>query len=535
MNTVTALLLSIFIAILMVENYGYGYWMISRPVVGGAIVGLLMGDITTGLIVGGSVELMYMGILPIGGSVPPNAQIAGMLSTVFAITNGGNPEIGIALALPIGMLAQILIMLAWNINIFLMHVADKHLQKGEIRKVELIHLSGLITFFMVFFIPTFLAINFGSDYVNQVVSSMPTVLVDGLKVASGILPAVGMAMLLKMMNFRKYWSFFLIGFVFSVYLKLNVLAVSLIGVGIIAAVFALRGDSKKAEADDFDDFGDEEEDAEDLAGKIGGILTKKELVKTYIRSFFSMTSINYERYTSLGFCYAMIPALKKLYPNREDLHEALLRHNEFFNCHPYTGNAILGVSLALEEQKAMGKPITAEAISSAKAALMGPLSGIGDSIFKATFMTIFAAIGAGMALEGNILGPVVFLVPNVALNVLSRWYFIKYGHKLGTSLVSKMKSSDILEKFVEGATIVGMMVVGAMIVSFVKINIAYVWKFGGKEIVVQDLINAIIPSLLPILVVLGFYNILKKNKKGMYICVLASFILGILGKAVGMF
>ena len=81
----------------------------------------------------------------------------------------------------------------------------------------------------------------------------------------------------------------------------------------------------------------------------------------------------------------------------------------------------------------------------------------------------------------------------------------------------------------------GMMVVGAMIVSFVKINIAYVWNFGGKEIIVQDLINAVIPSLLPLLVVLGFHNILKRNKKGMYICVLASFVLGILGKAIGMF
>lgn len=534
MNIVTVLLLSTFIAVLMVENYGYGYWMISRPIVGGAIVGLLMGDIKTGLIVGGSVELMYMGILPIGGSVPPNAQIAGMLSTVFAISNGGNPEVGIALALPIGILAQILIMLAWNINIFLMHLADKYLQKGEIKKVELIHLSGLITFFIVFFIPTFLAINFGSDYVNQVVNSMPTVIVDGLKVASGILPAVGMAMLLKMMNFKKYWSFFLIGFVLAVYLKLDVLAISLIGVGIVSALFTLRVDSKKSSNDDFDDFDEEDETIEETENVVG-LLTKKELIKTYIRSFFSMTSINYERYTSLGFCYAMIPSLKKLYPNKDDLKEALLRHNEFFNCHPYTGNAILGVSLALEEQKAMGKPITAEAISAAKAALMGPLSGIGDSIFKATFMTIFAAIGAGMALEGNILGIVVFLVPNIALNVLSRWYFIKYGHKLGTSLVAKMKSTDILERFVEGATIVGMMVVGAMIVSFVKINIAYVWNFGGKEIIVQDLINAVIPSLLPLLVVLGFHNILKRNKKGMYICVLASFVLGILGKAIGMF
>jgi PTS system mannose-specific IID component len=94
-----------------------------------------------------------------------------------------------------------------------------------------------------------------------------------------------------------------------------------------------------------------------------------------------------------------LPALKKLYPNNQDLKESVVRHNEFFNCHPYTSNAIIGVTLALEEQRAQGNPITSDTISSTKAALMGPLSGIGDSVFKATFMTIFAAIGAGLALD----------------------------------------------------------------------------------------------------------------------------------------
>ena len=528
METITVLLLSIFIAIVITENYGYGYWMVSRPIVAGPIIGLLMGDLATGLIVGGSVELMYMGVLPIGGSVPPNAQIAGMLSTVFAINNGGNPEIGIALALPIGLLAQLLIMFAWNINIYLMHLADKHIEAGNFKGVERTHLMGIPIFFTVFFIPTFLAIYFGSDFVNNVVAAMPVVLTDGLRITSGILPAVGLAMLLKMMNFKKYWPFFLGGFVLAIYMGLSVLAISLIAFSIAAALFLMN--DGKSNSNDFNDF-EEEETIEIKAG----ILTKKELKSTFVRSFFSMTSINYERYCSLGFCYAMIPAIKKLYTNEEDRIEALKRHNEFFNCHPYTGNAVLGVALALEEQKAMGKPITGEAISSAKAALMGPLSGIGDSVFKAVFMTIFAAIGSGLALEGNAFGVIVFIVPNVLLNLGSRWYFIKYGHKLGTQLVGKMREANIINRFVEGATIVGMMVVGAMIVGFVKFPINVAWTFGEKEIVLIDLINSIMPSLLPFLLVLGYYGILAKNKKGMYICILCSFVLGILGKVVGIF
>ena len=528
MNLVTALLLSVFIALLVTENYGYGYWMISRPIFAGPLIGLILGNIETGLYVGATVELMYMGILPIGGSVPPNAQIAGTISTVFAITSG-SAEMGIALALPIGTLAQLLIMLAWNINIYLMHRADKYIEKGDFKGVERTHLAGIPIFFTVFFTASFLAVYFGSDFVSSVVAAMPAWLSTGLTMASKLLPAVGMAMLLKMMDFKKYWCFFLGGFVLVGYLNLNQTAVSLIALVIAVAIYQLGG--KKESDDEFDDFGEEETPAE-----TEHLLTDKEIKATFRRSFFSMTSINYERYCSLGFCYAMIPAIKKLYPNNEaEQIAALKRHNEFFNCHPYTGNAVLGVALALEEQRALGKDISDEAIASTKTALMGPLSGVGDSIFKAVFMTIFAALAAGMALEGNIAAPFVFIVPNVALNLVSRWLFVKYGHKSGVSIVSKMNSSDLLDKFIQGATIVGMMVTGAMTVGFVNVPVALTWTISGKEIILLDIINSILPGLLPLLLVLAFYKVLTKEKKGMYICILACFVIGILGTVLHIF
>lgn len=532
MELMMALPLSLFIALLITENYGYGYWMISRPVFAGPLIGLIMGDLPTGLFVGGTVELMYMGVLPIGGSVPPNAQIAGILSTVFAITSGGNPEVGIALALPIGVLAQLMIMMAWNVNIILVHGADKYLLAGDYKKVEKKHLMGLLVFLVIFFVTTFLAVFFGSEWVNSLVTAMPDVLTDGLKVASGILPAVGMAMLLKMMNFKRYWPFFLIGFVFAAWLQLPVLAVSVAAVGIVFALNAVM--APKASSDGFDDeFEDDAEDEE--ADEVPRLLDMKILKKTFIRSFFFMTSINYERYESLGFCYAMIPALRVLYPDPEDFKAAMSRENEFFNCHPYTGNAVLGVALALEEQKALGKPITEEVISSTKTALMGPLSSIGDSVFKAMFMSIFAAIGASLALEGNALGPIVFIVPNVALNIVSRWLFVRYGYEWGTKLVVRMKSSSLLDRFVEGATIVGMMAVSAMITSFVKLSIPLTFSFGGAEIAPQAILDSLVPSMLPLLLVMGFYGIMVKNKKGMYLCIILSFALGICGKAIGLF
>ncbi|MEB6551353.1 PTS system mannose/fructose/sorbose family transporter subunit IID [Heyndrickxia sporothermodurans] len=525
LGIVAAILLSLFIALLMTENYGYGYWMISRPVFAGPLLGLLMGDLQTGLIVGASVELMFMGVLPIGGSVPPNAQIAGLIGTVFAIASGGKPEVGIALALPIGILAQFLIMLAWNFNIILVHKADKYLEQGNVKRVERTHFMGLIAFFIVMFIPSFLAIYFGSEWVNNLVEAMPTWFMDGLKVTAGILPAIGMAMLLKMMNFKKYWSFFLIGFVLAIYLKLNVLSIALLGLGIAASIHAI---TKTRESENVGNSLPTQQQDE-------RILTQKDLFKAFLRSFFSMTSINYERYCNLGFCYSLLPALKKLYPNSQDFKEAIVRHNEFFNCHPYTTNAIIGVSLALEEQRAQGKPITAETISSTKAALMGPLSGIGDSVFKATFMTIFAAIGAGLSLDGNPIGPIIFIVPNILLNLFSRYYGVFYGYKFGVSLILKMKDSDVLNKFVQGATIVGLMVTGAMVVNFVKISLVAKWSSGGKEIVLQELLDSILPGLLPVLLTLGFLWALLKNKQAIYWLLGLCFVLGLVGKLLNIF
>lgn len=522
MSFVSVILLSAFVALFITENYGYGYWMISRPIFAGPLIGLILGDVQTGLVVGASVELMFMGVLPIGGSVPPNAQIAGIIGTIYAI-EAGSTSLGISLALPIGILAQFLIMLAWNVNIYLVHRADKAIEKGNTRRIELMHMAGILNFFVIFFAAAFLAINFGSGFVKSLNDSLPNWVSGGLQIAAGLLPAIGMAMLLKMMDFQHYWSFFLIGFVLAVYLKLNVLAVSLLGLGIAVGISAISKQSSKENSDRF-------QDRPDVTVKEEKLITRRDLWKVYWRSFFNMSSINYERYISLGFDFAMIPVLKKLYLNKEEYIEALRRHNEFFNCHPYTTDIILGVSVALEEQKAMGKPITETTIAATKTALMGPLSGIGDSVFKATFMTIFAAIGAGLALNGNILGPIIFIIPNVLLNLGSRYLGIFWGYKFGVQLIKKMKSSDLIQRFVQGATIVGMMVTGAMIVNFVAIKLTAHWISAGKKISLQLLLDQIFPSLLPLLITLAFYWALKKNKKAIYWLMLACFIIGLAGK-----
>ena len=217
MNILTALLVSVVMGLLLTENLGYGHLQISRPVFAGPIIGLIMGDLQTGLIVGGTVELMFMGVFPVGGSVPPNAQFAGMMATVLAISSGSNPEVGITLAIPIGVFAQFVILLSYNINLIIVHKADGEIEKGKVDRVNSCLWLCILNLFICWTLSSFLGAYLGSEWVGALYAKLPAFVQAGLSVASGIMPAMGMAMLLRMMELKKFWSFLLIGYVLSAF------------------------------------------------------------------------------------------------------------------------------------------------------------------------------------------------------------------------------------------------------------------------------------------------------------------------------
>ena len=126
------------------------------------------------------------------------------------------------------------------------------------------------------------------------------------------------------------------------------------------------------------------------------------------RSMFLQGSWNYERMQNGGWCYSIIPAIKKLYPQKEDRIAALKRHLEFYNTHPYVSAPVMGVTLALEEERANGAEINDQAIQGVKVGMMGPLAGVGDPVFWFTLRPILGALGASLALSGSIVGPLLF-------------------------------------------------------------------------------------------------------------------------------
>ena len=167
------------------------------------------------------------------------------------------------------------------------------------------------------------------------------------------------------------------------------------------------------------------------------MLDNRDLMRMYWRSTFLLGSFNFERMQAMGFCYTLMPAIRKVYRGDKAAEAAALkRHLEFYNTHPWASSVIFGVTAAMEEQKSKGEDIGEDAITNVKIGLMGPVAGIGDPIFWGTARPVLAALGASLALNGSFLGPLLFFVGINVLRVLTRWYGLKVGYERGTTLVT---------------------------------------------------------------------------------------------------
>ena len=198
-------------------------------------------------------------------------------------------------------------------------------------------------------------------------------------------------------------------------------------------------------------------------------LSKSDRQKVWWRSTFLQGSWNYERMQNLGWAYALIPAIKKLYTSKEDRAAALKRHLEFFNTHPYVAAPIIGVTLALEEERANGAEIDDTAIQGVKIGMMGPLAGVGDPVFWFTVRPILGALGASLAMAGNIVGPLLFFLGWNIIRMAFLWYTQELGYKAGSE-ITKDLSGGIIQKITKGASILGMFILAVLVERWVSIR-----------------------------------------------------------------
>lgn len=265
-------------------------------------------------------------------------------------------------------------------------------------------------------------------------------------------------------------------------------------------------------------------------------LTKADFFWTFVRSNFLQASWNMERMQALGYCFGMIPTIKRLYEG-EERKQALKRHLEFYNTHPYMTAPIVGVVTAMEEQRANGAPIDDGAINGVKVGMMGPLAGVGDPIFWGTLRPICASLGASFALSGSVFGPILFFVLFNFVRLMVRWYGIKYGYEKGTDIISDV-AGNVLQKITEGASILGLFVMGALVNKWTTVNIPVVisqfQRQDGVVVVttVQTVLNQLMPGLVPLLLTLLCIKLMKKKVSPLVI-IFGLFGVGIVGYWLG--
>ena len=268
------------------------------------------------------------------------------------------------------------------------------------------------------------------------------------------------------------------------------------------------------------------------------MLDNRDLMRMYWRSTFLLGSFNFERMQAMGFCYTLMPAIRKVYRGDKAAEAAALkRHLEFYNTQPWVSSVVFGVTAAMEEQKAKGEDISEETITSVKVGLMGPLAGVGDPIFWGTARPVLAALGASLALNGSIVGPLLFFVGINLLRVLTRWYGLKFGYERGTEMVTEVGGGQ-LKKITQMAAIMGLFVMGALVSKWTSIKFPTVVSSVKNDdgIMVDTTVQSILDQLLPGLAALGLTFLcmwlLNKKVNALWI-ILGMFAVGILGRWTG--
>jgi fructoselysine/glucoselysine PTS system EIID component len=268
--------------------------------------------------------------------------------------------------------------------------------------------------------------------------------------------------------------------------------------------------------------------------KNSNLLTKKDLMRTFWRSFTAEWSWNYERQMNLGYSFSMRPALEKIYSQKpEQLTSAYQRHLEFYTVTPWLITFPLGISIAMEEQNALNDNFDENSINDVKVALMGPLSGLGDSFFWGTLRVIATGIGTSLAMQGYLLGPLLFLLIFNVPAILARYFGLFIGYNVGASFIEKVQKTGLMDKLSYGASILGLSVVGAMVATMVSLNMPLTIGSGDEATSLQDIFDSIVPQILPLLFTLFIFWLDKKGLKAHWILLLIAGI-GIFGAWSGL-
>ena len=257
-------------------------------------------------------------------------------------------------------------------------------------------------------------------------------------------------------------------------------------------------------------------------------LDKKTLNKMVWRSLNLQGSFNYERMQAAGWLYCILPGLEKIHTDKDDLSISMQHNLEFFNTHPFLVTFVMGIVLSLEQQKA-----DINTIRAVRVAAMGPLGGIGDALFWFTLVPITAGITANMAINGSIAGPILFLLIFNIVQMALRFFLMNWSYELGSKAIEILTANA--KEFTRAASMLGVFVVGALTSNYGGTTVALTIENGDSPIVIQSILDGILPKLIPLGITLGLYFLIKKKGWTPVACIGLLLVVGLLGALVGIF
>jgi mannose PTS system EIID component len=504
-----ALTLALWVFFAQVMLYATTMWIMD-PILTGFVVGAVVGNIPLGLAIGGSLELISLGLWNYGGTSIPDFMTGAVVGTALASQLGlplaESVAAGIAVAIPISLIMTQADLLAFTINLPFLHRADRYLEEHNEKGITYMHLLTMIPLGLCRAIPTFFVILLGATPIQNLFNVIPGWLNHGLTSIGTLLPALGFGILLTMLPLKKWWAFFLIGFSLFAYLHVPLIGIAIFAVSLVMIYISQRPADKSAEANS-PRLSNPESNAISR-------VTHSDLVKAMWRHNATLeVSWNYERMQALGFTWAIMPILKKVYPDKNEFFDALKRHMVFYNTNVIIGSpTIFGAVCALEETR---HPEMADQL---KVSMMGPAAGIGDTITGILVKPIFAVFAASLALAGNPMAAVLIMIMNLlffAIKFPGFWF----GYTRGLNLIHQL-AGGIISQITEGASMIALVVLGGFIPSILASlktpleftrNLMVNGEAVTQTIKLQDSLDAILPFMLPLLLVFFVYW-LKKSK-----------------------
>lgn len=514
------------------------------PLTTGTLVGLFMGDPMTGMLAGANIQLIYLGWISAGGTMPSNTIVAGIFGTAMTILSGADPTMAVTFAIPFSMFGLLLNQVYMTVNAAWIHQADKLLEKGNLRGVRFMNFVPSFCMALVLYgIPAFLLVVSGSGWASDLINAVPESVISALQVVGGIMPALGIAMLLNYLGKKKLIPWFFGGFFLTVYSGLGLTAISIFS-AIIALVMYLNSNTaqkqtetkkvkrlslnKKTETIEVSHPAEQADTAMELP-EYTKKLSKKTLVKTWLWTTSTEACYNYERLQALGAANLMLTPIRELYDTNEERVKELKKYMVFYNSEVFTvGPIINGIACSMEEAHANGENVTEKDINAVRTGLMGPVAGIGDTVMQGILFPILFGIGCSMALDGSYLGPILSFAIFEILIFGCGYFMFMTGYKQGKTSLLKILKNGTIDRIINSFSIVGLMVVGSMAATRVTVNTPLAIKVGEGTTTIQSVLDSLAPGLIPLGITLLVWWMLKKKINTVWI-IIAIFLVGIAG------